>query len=181
VYISLGGNRRGPLRVQFNLLAAMMLSGLWHGAMWTFVLWGFVHGMLQVVYRWTRALNRWAWIDKLRRNWLYRIAAIFVFYHIVTWTWVFFRAQSLEQALYMSWTMLTVDVRELFSAPGMIVVAALYCLHVLEYVIRHYERQASRIWHWVPFPLRSAAYAGLALCILYFLKGETYDFIYFQF
>ena len=181
IYIPLGGNRKGPIRVQFNLLAAMLISGLWHGAMWTFVVWGGIHGFLLIAYKWTRWLNRRESIKRFRKHPLYRVAAVFVFYHIVTWTWVFFRAESIAQAIDMTVKMWTVSWPELFSAQPMGWIAALYLLHLIEFGARGNEERLSAWWHRVPFPLRSAAYTVVLLTIFYFLKGETYAFIYFQF
>ncbi len=181
IYIPLGGNRRGRLRTQFNLLAAMMLSGLWHGAMWTFVVWGAVHGVLQIIHRWSLELNRFGVIERVRRSLPYRIIAVFVFYHIITWTWVFFRAQSMTLAWDMTVKMWTVSWPELFTSTPMFAIAALYLLHLLEFGLRGREETVSRVWHAVPFPLRSACYFAIVLLLFYFLKGETYEFIYFQF
>lgn len=181
IYIGLGGNRRGPIRVQFNLLAAMLISGLWHGAMWTFVLWGAVHGLLQIVYRWTLKLNRWMWVKRVREMKLYRIVAVFCFFHVITWTWVFFRAQSFGQALDMTREMLHVDMMQLLHQPMLPWIGGLFLLHMLEYSVRHREVKAAKLWHLVPFPVRSAVYLGILLVLFYFAKGETYEFIYFQF
>jgi alginate O-acetyltransferase complex protein AlgI len=181
IYIGMGGNRKGAVRTQVNLLAAMVISGIWHGAMWTFVLWGAVHGILLILYKISLWPNRWKWIAAIRKSSAYRLLAIGVFFHITTWTWVFFRAESLEQAISMSVKMFGVNWLELFRQPEMIWIGAIYAFHVLEYFIRQYESAANRIWHYVPFPLRSAVYAVLIFMIMYFQRGETYDFIYFQF
>ena len=172
IYIPLGGNRRGRLRTQFNLLAAMMLSGLWHGAMWTFVVWGAVHGVLQIIHRWSLELNRFGVIERVRRSLPYRIIAVFIFYHIITWTWVFFRAQSMTLAWDMTVKMWTVSWPELFTSTPMFAIAALYLLHLLELGLRGREETVSRVWHAVPFPLRSACYFAIVLLLFYFLKGK---------
>lgn len=181
IYIPLGGNRKGKIRVQFNLLAAMLISGLWHGAMWTFVVWGGVHGLLQVIYRWTTVLNRYAWIKRLRASIPYRIVSIFVFFHIVTWTWVFFRAQDFTQSIDMTVKMWTVYWPDVFTASSMWWIVGLYALHLLEYVGREYADRLLQIWRRIPFFVRSVAYTVIVLVVFYFLKGETYEFIYFQF
>ena len=207
IYIGLGGNRKGATRTYVNLLAAMLISGLWHGAAWHFVIWGGVHGLLLVLYRWwTKLMNQ---IDRdkiIRTNWLYRLLAIFLFYHVVTWTWVFFRAESLREAWTLTLKMVGVGASAagaagaagvspslsevpIFAAWGLspslsqlfLLVGALYVLHILEWGLRDRERQVSRVWHWVPAPLRGVVYAGIILMLFYFMKGETYDFIYFQF
>lgn len=89
LYIPLGGNRHGELRTYINLLGTFVLGGLWHGAGWTFVFWGFLHGMALVIHRAWSKLNfkLWIWI-----SWL----LTFVF---VVVAWVFFRATEWSEAI----------------------------------------------------------------------------------
>lgn len=181
IYIGLGGNRKGASRTLINMFIAMLISGLWHGAMWHFVIWGAVHGLLLIGYKWTLELNRFDQIRALRQHWLYRIVAIAVFFHIVTWTWVFFRAKNMGEALELTRLMLHVDVVALLAHPYMPLVAGLFALHIFEYLLRRYETVSGRIWHWIPSPLRGTVYAALLFIVFYNMKGETYDFIYFQF
>ena len=99
LYIPLGGNRNGEWRTATNVLATFLLGGLWHGAAWTFVLWGFLHGLAMIVCRaWQRggmALPRpFAW------------ALTFLF---VTVSWVFFRATSAHDAFSMLRAMAGID------------------------------------------------------------------------
>lgn len=93
VYYSLGGNRRGHLRQTINIMLTMLLSGLWHGAGWTFVLWGGLHGFyLIVAHQWRLIVQRFRW------NWqhaFYRGASVVVTFLAVTVAWVFFRAPNL--------------------------------------------------------------------------------------
>ena len=89
LYIPLGGNRRSPGRVRVNLLIVMLLGGLWHGAAWTFVLWGAYHGLLLVLYQacapwWDR---RWVWMQRV---------ATFL---LVVFGWVLFRGPDVGTAL----------------------------------------------------------------------------------
>ena len=94
LYVPLGGNRRGRCRRYLNLFLTMLLGGLWHGASWTFVCWGGLHGVgLSINHAWRflkrRPVNRW-WSRLLAR------AATFLF---VVVTWVFFRAETFGGAL----------------------------------------------------------------------------------
>lgn len=90
VYIPLGGDRRGPVRTQINLLLTMLLGGLWHGAAWTFVIWGAFHGLWLAIDRaLTRVLGKAA-------DGAWRIAPTFV---LVCVGWLLFRAPSVELAL----------------------------------------------------------------------------------
>ena len=88
VYIPLGGSRKGNLRTYINTLAVFLISGIWHGANWTFILWGILHGVALVIYKAFRNS-----IDKMPRavNWL----VTFVFVNV---TWVLFRADSVADA-----------------------------------------------------------------------------------
>jgi D-alanyl-lipoteichoic acid acyltransferase DltB (MBOAT superfamily) len=96
VYFSLGGNRCGYARQNLNIMATMLLSGLWHGAGWTFVLWGAVHGAYIVInHAWRLWLERMKWaLD----HWLYRAAGVVVTFIVVTLAWTLFRAPNIQVA-----------------------------------------------------------------------------------
>lgn len=101
VYISLGGNRKGKFRTKLNLLITMLLGGLWHGANWTFIIWGLIHGAALIVQKAFRSkVNSCKkWSDNLQKVWsVCSVAITFVF---VTIAWVFFRASSLTNAVEM--------------------------------------------------------------------------------
>ncbi|MGC5328440.1 MBOAT family O-acyltransferase [Brevibacillus sp. SYSU BS000544] len=89
LYIALGGNRKGKFRRHVNLLATMVLGGLWHGAAWTFVVWGLMHGLALVVNHFWRSLG-------FKMHWLPARLLTFLF---VVVAWVFFRAESFQQAM----------------------------------------------------------------------------------
>jgi len=101
LYISLGGNRRGPTRQQMNLMTTMVLGGLWHGASWSFVLWGTLHGVYLVINHTYRQVvgakrcRRWA----SRRT--YRVLSWGLTMLAVVVAWVFFRAETLSGAWLM--------------------------------------------------------------------------------
>ncbi len=100
VYISLGGNRKGNVRMFLNQVVAMTLCGLWHGASLNFVLWGGMHGVLvclhkffqQTVMRHDRHYHPIGWR---------RIVSIFLTFHLVAFTWIFFRNQDFSNARLM--------------------------------------------------------------------------------
>jgi len=95
LYIPLGGNRKGERRTYVNLLLTMLLGGLWHGANWTFVIWGFLHGGALAVERamgiarhgFTTASWFWRWIKRI------------LVFQFVCLAWIFFRAESLREAI----------------------------------------------------------------------------------
>lgn len=88
LYIPLGGNRRGKLRTYVNVMIIYLVSGLWHGANWTFVFWGMLHGIASVLYRQFKKI-----VDRMPSviTWIMTFAFINV-------TWVFFRADSISDA-----------------------------------------------------------------------------------
>ncbi len=91
LYIPLGGNRRGKARRYFNLLATMALGGLWHGANWTFVIWGALHGIYLVINHAVSALAEWSgW--PCNGTW-WRVSGQAATFLAVVFAWVFFRAE----------------------------------------------------------------------------------------
>src|SRR5512138_26593 len=96
LYIPLGGNRARPRRTYINLALTMLLGGLWHGAAWTFIIWGAWHGLLLVGYR-------LAGIEKFERRTTTLVAVLqaIVMFHFVCIGWLFFRAESFDQAMAM--------------------------------------------------------------------------------
>ncbi len=89
IYIPLGGNRKGSFRTYNNLMITFILGGLWHGAGWTFVFWGFLHGAALVIHRFWKKLG-------FTMN---SILAWFITFNFVNIAWVFFRAKEWEDAI----------------------------------------------------------------------------------
>jgi len=100
VYVSLGGNRAGPVRTYVNLFLVFVLTGLWHGASWTFVVWGLWHGAFMVGERFVDFERRGipVWL-----RWLYTLA-------VVIFGWVLFRADSFQHAFHMAGVMVGLRV-----------------------------------------------------------------------
>ena len=99
IYIPLGGNRKGEIRTYINLFITFLLGGLWHGAGWTFVFWGTLHGLALIIHR--------AW-QKLKIK-LPLILAWFLTFNFINIAWVFFRAKSFDDALKVLKGMFTGD------------------------------------------------------------------------
>jgi D-alanyl-lipoteichoic acid acyltransferase DltB (MBOAT superfamily) len=104
VYFSLGGNRRGSFRQILNIMATMLLSGLWHGAGWTYIIWGALHGMFLVInHQWRLLVKHMKWNFD---NWFYRAACVLLTFVCVSLAWTFFRAPSTTVACRMLSNML---------------------------------------------------------------------------
>ncbi len=89
VYIPLGGNKKGNMRIYGNLMATFILGGLWHGAGWTFIFWGFLHGLALSIHR--------VWHNFGFR--LPKVIAWFITFNFINITWVFFRAKEWDDAI----------------------------------------------------------------------------------
>lgn len=115
VYIPLGGNRVKKIRWKFNIILTLLLSGLWHGANWTFIIWGIGHGILQIISKKIKSV-----LDKvvLRKEFICIrkfIGCILTFF-VVTFMWIFFRATSINEALYVIKEIFTWNSGELHNA-----------------------------------------------------------------
>ena len=97
LYFPLGGSRQGRLRTYLNLMITMLLGGLWHGAAWTFVAWGGLHGVLLAVHRLWSGIG-WGPLVHWRATAAWRWASRILLFHAVCAGWVFFRASSFELA-----------------------------------------------------------------------------------
>ncbi|MHB0884760.1 MAG: MBOAT family O-acyltransferase [Bacillota bacterium] len=189
VYFPLGGSRVKVPRQLFNLILAMTLSGVWHGAAWTFAAWGLYHGVLAAVERLYRkhveapvaatGLGR-----RVVTSWVYRAASVFAWFHLTVVGWVFFRAPTITQALVMIKHM--VLLRPLgfsYSELAMVGFAGLlYVGHALERVVREHEVGLHDAWRrLVPTPARALFYAAAVALVAIFMKGKEAAFIYFRF
>lgn len=101
LYIPLGGNRNGPARRYVNLMATMLIGGLWHGAGWTFVIWGGLHGVyLAINHGWRALIGRFGWPGSPPSRWTTIASRLLTFLAVVI-AWVVFRAEDLPSALRM--------------------------------------------------------------------------------
>lgn len=91
VYFPLGGNRKGKMRTYLNVLCVFLISGLWHGASWMYVIWGALHGVASVINR----------IFKKQISKMNRVASWIILFAFLNFTWIFFRASSLNDAFMM--------------------------------------------------------------------------------
>jgi D-alanyl-lipoteichoic acid acyltransferase DltB (MBOAT superfamily) len=173
LYIPLGGNRRGELRTYINLLITMLLGGLWHGANWTFVVWGTVHGVWLSIERFVTAISKRR--DDATLGWASRIVTLAV----VGLAWVFFRAPSVSQAVTMLSGLPNFSWRSEYASAltylGAVSLVALAIDWRLEYAKEEYVFETARP--------RIALAAALGMCTAMTVFGamESSAFIYFQF
>jgi D-alanyl-lipoteichoic acid acyltransferase DltB (MBOAT superfamily) len=182
LYIPLGGNRKGTRRTYVNLMTTMLLGGLWHGANWTFVIWGGLHGLYLACHK---VLLRGTRVDDAisRRGSIMTLVKILVTFHLVCVTWIFFRANDLASAVEIisrivlweggSPDMPAVEIGERIA----LLIGTLVLVDWLQAKRGDHAFMVS--WHWIP---RAIGYALLILMTL--TIGNLIDevpFIYFQF
>jgi alginate O-acetyltransferase complex protein AlgI len=189
LYIPMGGNRVGVLRWYFNLFFVFLISGLWHGANWTFVIWGCIHGVLLILQN---IIERYCYVIKINKN----IQVVLTFF-IISLTWILFRASNLNDALYIFTHLLSnnesgnyfdLALQDLHGLPLTYLGVALWkfilsiCLLPLLFIVdwfiltgRHTIILNSR-----PYLSWSICYI-LIIMILFFGVFDTRQFIYFQF
>jgi D-alanyl-lipoteichoic acid acyltransferase DltB (MBOAT superfamily) len=167
VYIPLGGNRRGTFNTYKNMFLTMVISGLWHGAAWTFVIWGAVHALGRSL---TRELEGTLFY-KERVPKLVKQLFVFVF---VTFTWIFFRAESISDA----WIIIT----RIFSSGLANPYCPLLALTLIFSVWLYQFAYESRL-KWL-FEARAVRIGIVVLMVLYlaiFAPSSEQPFIYLQF
>lgn len=105
LYIPLGGNRSGELKMYRNLLLTMLIGGLWHGASWNFIIWGGIHGIALIAQRlWHKCYTgntRFSLWDAILSGRVFKLLQIIFTFGVVCLAWVFFRSSNLDDALYI--------------------------------------------------------------------------------
>jgi D-alanyl-lipoteichoic acid acyltransferase DltB (MBOAT superfamily) len=177
VYFSIGGLRKRPFNLYRNVMLTMLIGGLWHGAAWTFVIWGGLHGLGLAVTRWwenrRRKLKR-----KPRQEWWVKALCIFATFHFVCLTWIFFKAASLSQA----WEVLK-RLGELQPGAGNLatpVLTALIVGYLSHWLPKNAFDRVRDSWNWLPAPAQAALIVSIAVG-LYYLAGTEAQFIYGNF
>ena len=179
LYIPLGGNRKGELMTYRNLMLTMVLGGLWHGAAWNFVLWGFYQGLLLVVHRLSEPyLDRFFEARTPFGKGLSLAVRILVMFHLTCYGWLLFRATSMGQIVTMTKSLFGPWVYD----PQLLTQVGLFALPLI--IIQLIQYMSGKLFfldfRWVTPEIRTAAYAVLAYFIL-FRAAQPQSFIYFQF
>jgi alginate O-acetyltransferase complex protein AlgI len=185
VYIPLGGNRVSNARRYFNLFLVFMLSGLWHGASWNFVIWGSLHGIYLVVGQLTKKVqNRIIGLFKLPI--LQKIIHASIVFILVNLAWVFFRARTLRDSVYLLKGMLKPTSHSISETIQLIglkeLIVALLAIALMERV--HWMQRNIDFAAWFdakPKWLRWSGYYLLLGSILFLAVYSNAQFIYFQF
>lgn len=204
LYIPLGGNRASTLRSVLNLLVTFLVSGLWHGANWTFIIWGALNGFYLVFSMLTKGPRKRVaeWIGIVDHPFIYKIFRVSVTFSLICIGWIFFRANNVNDALYIlthlfagmdDFTARFISCQPTgFYQCALIHInalhwpvpdrAAFFFVIVMEIAHLIQRRISGRTWiSQKPLVFRWAFYYGLAFVVSYFGKFGESEFIYFQF
>ena len=191
VFSSLPGSPRKTFNLYWKAVVTMLIGGIWHGAGWTFVIWGALHGLGVAVNQWwdmrRRKLKR-----KPRQQWWVKALCVFATFHFVCLAWVFFRAESVGQAgevlarlgaMNFEATNLITPVFSIPFGAGALPVSVLLVL-LLSYLAHWFPKNALDSvrggFTWLPSPVQAALILSIAFG-LYYMSGTEVQFIYGNF
>lgn len=179
VYIPLGGNRCSMVKHQRNLFLTMFISGIWHGANWTFVFWGAYHGLLQVINSIKRHIK---WLDYKCDNIFIKTGEIVLVFILTMCGWIFFRANSITDV----W----LAFEKIFTQPGLLYNGdgkpsiAMYIGLIGLLMFKEVKDEAGwniRLMHHKSATISAICSGLMIVLILLCAKFESGQFIYFQF
>jgi D-alanyl-lipoteichoic acid acyltransferase DltB (MBOAT superfamily) len=176
LYISLGGNRVNLPRWCLNIMIVFMVSGLWHGASWTFVVWGALHGVMLLIERLASKLFKF----EIKEGWSALNIILTIKTFIVTsFIWIFFRAESFDKAkqiiksLFNNFNVAPIDT------PVFMAIAMSVFMILIDAVI--YNSRFDTLLNKFKTPYRWAVYTVLVFFIMALSGTQKFTFIYFQF
>jgi D-alanyl-lipoteichoic acid acyltransferase DltB (MBOAT superfamily) len=185
LYVSLGGNRKGRGRTYVNLMATMTLGGLWHGAAWNFVLWGIYQGTLLVVHRAISGRHKRTGEAQLTSFGaiIRRVGAVVLFFPLVCYGWLLFRAESFEQIVQMSGALLTLSPAQFVApavpTPPFATLLGILALFLWDLSLEHSGKP--QFYLRLPLVLRGGLYATMIYLLAFGATTAPSSFIYFQF
>lgn len=176
VYIPLGGSRCSKARTYWNIFMTFLVSGIWHGANWTFIVWGCLHGLFQIV---EKALG---WQTYEGHNWAVKITRICVTFLLVNFAWIFFRMPSIGEAWEVICRIFTdFGTPKLSDMGGSIQLILAMGLTILIFKDLRDEFFKNKMRFLETKPFRWAIYVGLFCMVLLFGALDGGSFIYVSF
>jgi alginate O-acetyltransferase complex protein AlgI len=180
LYIPLGGNRKGNLRTNINLLITMVLGGLWHGASLQFLLWGLLHGIGLIISKlWYSLFGDW-----LGRSRAGKAIAVFITFQFVSFCWIFFRAPDTESAKIMLYQMFNsfspgsyITVLPTYSSVFLLIIVG-YIIHFLPEKIKESYRG---LFIRIPMIAQFVVIMLIGILLYQMRTTEVMPFIYFRF
>lgn len=184
LYFPLGGSRKGFIRTQVNLIIVFLVSGLWHGAAWTFVIWGGLHALYQVIENVIKHKVNFNYSSKI-----FNVLKVFFVFCLVDFAWIFFRANSIDDAIFIishlfdygmfiDFNLLGLNLLEIIIL--LFSISLIYILEIinLKFSLYDFLKKRNIILRWIFY------YLLIFAIIIFGIYGPGFDaqeFIYFQF
>ncbi|MCD6220109.1 MBOAT family protein, partial [Candidatus Calescamantes bacterium] len=178
LYISLGGNRKGRIITCRNLMITMLLGGLWHGAGWNFIIWGFYWGMLLIIHRLFLYLNEIK--GKILFPRIPKFIGVLITFHLICYGYLMFRSNSLDQIIFLSSSLFSNFHLTSLSIYWMSQIFIFSWLLILVEIIQYKRGNLDLILHISPW-WQGLFYLTLSFMILLFGVTGGKEFVYFQF
>ncbi len=178
LYIPLGGNRVIKWRWYYNLMVTFVVSGLWHGANWTFVFWGFLHGAYLIIE------NQFLGKENIAKDsgFLKNLIRVTITFSLVTLAWVFFRASDINQGFAIIKDIFTsTDFSIMMLSKTEMVISVFFLLVLILIEVLTRKTSVVKEFDSKPVLIRWGFYYALLLSIIAFGVFEKQEFIYFQF
>ncbi len=184
LYISLGGNRKGKFRTYLNLFITMLLGGLWHGASLRFICWGALHGAALAIHKLFMTIFPFLKKEGKEMHPVSRILGILFTFHIVCFSWIFFRADTFSSAIDMLNRIATAFHPELL--PGLVsgytLVFVLMGLgYFLHFLPQKWDDTCIRFTISMPLLVKALVIVAVVVIVMQIKSSEIQPFIYFQF
>lgn len=175
IYIPLGGNRCGQFKNRFNILLTFLVSGIWHGANWTFIIWGGIHGAIQVV-------EKQFGLAKLTSHGVLSFTRIVLTFFLANFAWVFFRMPTINDALMFIGKIFSdfhlsvdIDLSTIFWCLVLILIVS------LKDIVDEYNIRRLRLLHHPSVAVRWSSYIIILVTILFCGVFDAGQFIYAMF
>ena len=178
LYISLGGNRKGKIRTYVNLMITMLLGGLWHGAALRFIIWGALHGVILAIEKFLKSFVN------LPSGKLTRFLGVILTFHIVCFSWIFFRADNMEivgQVLTQIASNFHPEIIGEFISGYKTVVLFMFTGYLLHFMPESLELKTEKLVGRSPFILKIVYLSLIIFLVIQIKSSEIQPFIYFQF
>lgn len=184
LYISLGGNRGGRLKRSRNLMATMLLGGLWHGAAWNFLAWGGYQGLLLVVHRGFAGRKPGSGEGEKRRflAWVIRVLQVVIFFQFICFGWLLFRAESFGQITDLTGRIvgwIDTPAGRSISLPNFASILGIGVLLMWDLSVE--SSGNVKFYRSLPLVFRGALYAGMIYFFAFGSSTTSSEFIYFAF
>ena len=183
LYIPIGGNRKQKGRTYINLIAVMLIGGLWHGASWNFIIWGGIHGIYLVIHKILKEHIIFSKNKRIFSNKIFHVISIFVTQYFIFLAWITFRVQNLEDLSYslQKYIFLDFEIEKTLDFINghqfsFLLIGIFIIFHLISYKKQNIVKSISQLSlkKWFVF-------LTLITLIIIATIGDSADFIYFQF